>query len=99
LGALRPSNLDIARYGVLLLRAKNAAFMKTFESSENDRHVACFAHNLKLSKKTFNNRVYTSQVAPTVLQALGFDPKLLQGVRVEKTEVLNGFERKIRLWS
>jgi hypothetical protein len=36
--------------------------------------------------------VATSQVAPTILQALGIDPKGLRSVRVEKTDVLPGME-------
>jgi len=34
--------------------------------------------------------VFTTQVATTVLQALGLDPNALQGVQAEKTQVLPG---------
>jgi hypothetical protein len=60
-------------------------------NSENDRHVACFAHNPKLHKHTIDGRVYTTQVAPTILKALGFDPQKLQGVKKENTQPLPGF--------
>lgn len=59
--------------------------------SENDRHVACFAHNPKLKKQTFNGQVYTTQVAPTILKALGLDPQKLIGVKAENTQPLPGF--------
>jgi arylsulfatase A-like enzyme len=36
--------------------------------------------------------VATSQVAPTVLEALGVDPEGLKAVRVEKTVALPGLE-------
>jgi hypothetical protein len=60
-------------------------------NSENDRHVACFAHNPKLQKHTIDRRVETTQVAPTILKALGFDPQKLRGVEEENTKPLPGF--------
>jgi hypothetical protein len=33
----------------------------------------------------------TSQVAPTILQALGLDPESLKAVRLEGTPILPGF--------
>jgi hypothetical protein len=36
--------------------------------------------------------VATSQVAPTILQALGIEPDLLNAVAVEKTKVLPGVD-------
>ena len=59
--------------------------------SENDRHIAAFISNPKLQKKMFNHRVYTTQVAPTILKALGLDPSKLQGVDAERTRPLDGF--------
>jgi len=34
--------------------------------------------------------VATSQVAPTILEALGLNPQTLKSVKVEKTDVLPG---------
>jgi len=35
--------------------------------------------------------VLTSQVAPTILRALGLDPEALKSVQIEQTSVLPGF--------
>jgi type I phosphodiesterase/nucleotide pyrophosphatase len=59
--------------------------------TDDDRVVACFAHNPKLKKQTFSGQVYTTQVAPTVLKVLGLDPQKLQGVKAEGTQPLPGF--------
>ena len=60
-------------------------------NSENDRHIACFAHNPKLDKHTIDEQVFTTQVAPTILKVLGFDPQKLHGVKKENTQPLPGF--------
>jgi hypothetical protein len=36
--------------------------------------------------------VQTTQVAPTILRALGLDPSALQAVRLERTAVLPGLK-------
>lgn len=59
--------------------------------SRDDRLVACFVSNPRLKKRIFNERVYTTQVGPTILTALGISPELLQGAVEEGTEVLPGF--------
>lgn len=58
--------------------------------SDDDRHVACFASHPSLKKTVFNQTVETTQVAPTVLQMLGIDPRELMGVVAEGTQVLPG---------
>ncbi|KAI9872726.1 MAG: hypothetical protein M1830_001258 [Pleopsidium flavum] len=59
--------------------------------SDDDRKVACFVSNPKLKKRQYPHQVSTKQIAPTILKALGYDPKELQGVVVEDTKVLTGF--------
>ncbi|KAK5701183.1 hypothetical protein LTR17_022800 [Elasticomyces elasticus] len=59
--------------------------------SSDDRLVACFASNPRMKRELFSQRVYTTQVAPTVLKALGLDPSALQGVQKEGTNLLPGF--------
>jgi hypothetical protein len=59
--------------------------------SDDDRHVACFVSNPGLKKTKFSDKASTRQVAPTILQALGLDPKQLKGVVAEGTRVLEGF--------
>ncbi len=57
---------------------------------EDDRHVALLVSNPALSAATFPGRVQTTQIAPTILEALGVDPRRLQAVRLEGTRVLPG---------
>lgn len=55
---------------------------------EDDRHVALLVSNPALSPATFAERVNTTQIAPTILRALGLDPRRLQAVRIEGTRAL-----------
>jgi hypothetical protein len=48
--------------------------------------------NPNFSPKSLLSPVQTKQVAPTVLKALGLNPKALQGVQKEGTPVLPGLE-------
>ena len=59
--------------------------------SRDDRLVACMLSNPKLKKRVFGEKVYTTQVGPTILKGLGIDHKLLQGAAAEGTTVLLGF--------
>lgn len=59
--------------------------------SEDDRHVACLVSNPSLKKTVYGGKVYTTQVAPTILQSLGLNPESLQGVKAEGTKALPGF--------
>ncbi len=56
----------------------------------DDGHVALLVSLPSLHQKTVTRKVQTTQVAPTVIQALGLNPKLLDAVRTEGTEVLPG---------
>ena len=44
--------------------------------------------NPGLARKTVTSFVETTQVAPTIVKALGLDPNALDGVRIEGTPVL-----------
>jgi hypothetical protein len=59
--------------------------------SDDDRKVACFVSSPKLQKTTFSGKVNTTQVAPTILKALGLDPNALAAVVAEGTTTLTGF--------
>ncbi|OBT61845.1 hypothetical protein VE03_08811 [Pseudogymnoascus sp. 23342-1-I1] len=59
--------------------------------NEDDRKVACFVSAPGLKKKQVKHKISTRQLAPTILKALGLDPKALKGVVAEGTEVLHGF--------
>jgi len=54
----------------------------------DDGHVALLVSHPSLEPRTVERRVQTTQVAPTVIRALGLDPRRLQAVRKEGTRVL-----------
>ncbi|CAF9938854.1 MAG: hypothetical protein ALECFALPRED_007905 [Alectoria fallacina] len=61
--------------------------------SADDRNVACFVSSPKITKaQKFTQRVFTTQIAPLILEALGIDGGELEGVRAEGTQILPGFE-------
>jgi arylsulfatase A-like enzyme len=62
--------------------------------SNDDRNVACFASNPVLKKQVFTQEVSTGQLAPTILQALGFNPETLDSVKHGKVDNLPGFDRQ-----
>ena len=58
--------------------------------SFGDTNVGLIVSNPRLRSRTLKTPVATSQVAPTILRALGLDPESLHAVRVEKTPALPG---------
>jgi arylsulfatase A-like enzyme len=56
--------------------------------SFGDTNVGLIVSNPELSRRVLKSPVATSQVAPTILRALGLDPQDLKSVRVEKTRAL-----------
>src|SRR5437016_9447439 len=58
--------------------------------SFGDTNVGLIVSNPALSSRVLKTSVATSQVAPTILRALGIDPTQLKSVRQENTEELPG---------
>jgi arylsulfatase A-like enzyme len=58
--------------------------------AEDDVHVALVVSNPNLDERTIDTGAQTTQIAPTILRALGIDPQELDGVRLEGTQVLPG---------
>jgi hypothetical protein len=58
--------------------------------AEDDTHVALVLSNPGLRPHVIKTPVVTSQVAPTILEALGLDPETLKAVRIEGTRALPG---------
>jgi arylsulfatase A-like enzyme len=58
--------------------------------AHDDVNVMLLVSNPRLEQKTLTGPVETTQVAPTILQALGLDPDKLQAVRKELTPLLPG---------
>ena len=58
--------------------------------ANDDTNVIMLLSNPKFHAKTITSPVETTQVAPTILTALGLDPNDLQAVKIEGTQVLPG---------
>jgi Type I phosphodiesterase / nucleotide pyrophosphatase len=63
-----------------------------------DTNVGLIVSNPGLSSTVLKTPVASSQVAPTILSALGLDPGALKSVQLEKTEVLPGLPFKSSDW-
>jgi len=58
----------------------------------DDTNVMLLVSNPSIKGRTETSFVETSQVAPTILQALGLNPSSLQAVQIEGTPVLPGID-------
>jgi len=56
----------------------------------DDRNVALLVSNPSITAATVNDDVETRQIAPTILNVLGINPKELDGARKENSKVLPG---------
>jgi hypothetical protein len=54
----------------------------------DDRNVACFVSSPRLKKQVVSGRLNTTQIAATVVEALGFSAGELQAAVAEGTTVL-----------
>ncbi len=83
-------NIGVTYSGSSKKQAEHGGF------AHDDTNVIMLLSNPKIGSSTVTSPVETMQVAPTILKALGFNPKALQAVAMEGTEVLPGvfnFER------
>ena len=60
--------------------------------SHDDTNVMMLLSNPSFSSATITSPVETSQIAPTILEALGLDPEKLTAVQKEGTQVLPGLD-------
>lgn len=58
--------------------------------AHDDTNVMLLVSNPSFRRERITSPVETAQVAPTILKALGLDPKALDGVRLEGTQSLPG---------
>jgi hypothetical protein len=58
--------------------------------AHDDTNVVLLLSNPSFKARTVNAAVGTAQIAPTILQTLGIDPRALDAVRIEGTGVLPG---------
>jgi Type I phosphodiesterase / nucleotide pyrophosphatase len=88
-----PDIIGIAKIGTIYTGGSKIAEHGGF--NEDDTHVALLVVNPSLAGMIVNTAVATTQIAPTILKALGFEPQELDGVRMEGTPLLPGlFDEK-----
>jgi hypothetical protein len=75
-------NIGVTYSGSKKKQAEHGGF------AHDDTNVIMLLSNPKFRAKTVTSAVETTQVAPTILKALGLDPSALQAVRIEGTQVL-----------
>jgi len=63
---------------------------RAWRFSFGDTNVGLIVSNPELHASVVKTPVATSQVAATILEALGLNPQTLKSVKVEKTDVLPG---------
>jgi arylsulfatase A-like enzyme len=56
--------------------------------AHDDTNVMLLVSNPGFAARTVSNSTTTTQVAPTIVKALGLSPSLLDAVRIEGTPVL-----------
>jgi len=77
-------NIGVTYSGSQKKQAEHGGF------SHDDTNVIMLLSNPEFRAKTVTSPVETSQVAPTILKALGLNPNALDAVRKEGTQVLPG---------
>jgi Type I phosphodiesterase / nucleotide pyrophosphatase len=77
--------------GVIYTKPTASKLAEHGGGTEDDRHVALVVSYPTLTAKTIDDAVLTTEVAPTILKALGIKPSHLAAVRLEKTQVLPQF--------
>lgn len=85
-----PDIIVLPRPGVIYAGKTATKIAEHGGFSDGDTHVLLVVSNPNLSPGVIKSPVQTTQIAPTILGALGLDPRALQAVRMENTPVLPG---------
>jgi hypothetical protein len=81
-----PDFIAITNHGVICTGGSKLAEHGGF--SNDDRNVALLLSSPNIWPGYNPALTFTTQIAPTILHALGLDPRLLQAVQTEGTRVL-----------
>ena len=76
--------------GVIYTKPTNAKIAEHGGFTADDTHVALLVAGARIKPGLIADAVETRQVAPTILMALGMDPKALEAVRTQQTPGLPG---------
>ncbi|MBV9526461.1 MAG: alkaline phosphatase family protein [Candidatus Dormibacteraeota bacterium] len=83
-----PDVIGIVQYGVVYT-GKKGKIAEHGGDNPQDRHVALVVSGDPIDEHgTVDDRVETTQIAPTILALLGLDPDALRAVQIEHTAVL-----------
>lgn len=81
-----PDFIAVTDHGVICTGGSKLAEHGGF--SDDDRNVALMVSAPGIKPEIVESLTYTTQIAPTILQALGLNPAALEGVQKEGTQVL-----------
>ena len=81
-----PDFIAVTDHGVICTGGSKLAEHGGF--SDDDRNVLLLLSAPQLKAEYVEALTYTTQIAPTILYALGLDPLSLEGVRTEGTPIL-----------
>ena len=85
-----PDIIVITQTGVILGSVKATKISEHGGFDEDNTHVALLVESPGMKGASVQALVRTTQIAPTVLNALGLNPEDLQAVQIEKTQTLPG---------
>jgi arylsulfatase A-like enzyme len=88
--ARTPDIIVQPQYGTIYTKPSKNKNAEHGGFSFGDTNVGLIVSNPEFSARVVKTPVASSQVAPTILQALGLNPNALNSVRVEHTDVLPG---------
>jgi len=77
-------------FGVIYTKPNGPAIAEHGGFLEEDTHVPLMVAISGVGQQEVRTSVNTTQIAPSILQLLGLDPKQLKAVQIEKTQVLPG---------
>jgi len=85
-----PDIIVVTQTGVIVGGATATKLSEHGGFDEDNTHVALLVESPGLTGGTVVTPVHATQIAPTILSALGLDPDDLQAVQLEKTQKLPG---------
>ncbi len=85
-----PDIIILPDKGVIYAGSKSTKTAEHGGFSRDDTSVGLIISNPALRASTIKSPVQTTQIAPTILKALGLDPQSLQAVVIESTPILPG---------
>jgi hypothetical protein len=77
-------------FGVIYSKPANPGIAEHGGFGPEDTRVPILIANSSLHAATIESAVQTAQIAPTILKLLGLDPRKLEAIQIEKTQVLPG---------